>query len=134
MSATARDKALRALVDPSTGAGFDAIRITFGTPDFTSHAFYSYDDGASDPSLSRFSIQQDINYHIIDVLKQAQAINPNIKFFASAWSPPGWMKDNGSLIGGNLLTSAIPNLATYYRKAIQAYAAQGIPIYGMTLQ
>jgi glucosylceramidase len=134
MSATARDKALRTLVDPVTGAGFNVIRITFGTADFTSHAFYSYDDGASDPSLSRFSIQQDINYHIIDVLKQAQTINPNIKFFASAWSPPGWMKDNNSLIGGNLLTSAIPTLATYYRKAVQAYQAQGIPVYGMTLQ
>ncbi len=134
MSATARDKALRTLVDPSTGAGFDVIRITFGTPDFTSHDFYSYDDGASDPTLSRFSIQQDVDYHIISVLQQARAINPNIKFFASAWSPPGWMKDNGSLIGGHLLTSAIPTLATYYRKAIQAYAAQGIPIYGMTLQ
>jgi glucosylceramidase len=134
MSATARDKALRTLVDPSTGAGFNVIRITFGTADFTSHDFYSYDDGASDPTLSRFSIQQDINYHIIDVLKQALAINPNIKFFASSWSPPGWMKDNNSLIGGHLNTSAIPYLAAYYRKAIQAYAAQGIPIYGLTLQ
>jgi glucosylceramidase len=133
MSATARASALHKLVDPATGAGFDAIRITFGTPDFTSHAFYSYDDGASDPTLSRFSIQQDINYHIISVLQQALAINPNIKFFASAWSPPGWMKDNNSLIGGHLLTSAIPTLATYYRKAIQAYQAQGVPIYGMTL-
>jgi glucosylceramidase len=134
MSAAARDKALRTLVDPSTGAGFDVIRITFGTPDFTSHDFYSYDDGASDPTLSRFSIQKDIDYHIVSVLQQALAINPNIKFFGSAWSPPGWMKDNGSLIGGHLLTTAIPTLATYYRKAIQAYAAQGIPIYGMTLQ
>jgi glucosylceramidase len=134
MSATARDKALRTLVDPSTGAGFDVIRITFGTPDFTSHDFYSYDDGAADPSLSRFSIQKDIDYHVVPVLQQALAINPKIKFFASAWSPPGWMKDNNSLIGGHLLTSAIPALATYYRKAVQAYAAQGIPIYGMTLQ
>jgi glucosylceramidase len=32
------------------------------------------------------------------------------------------------------VTGQIPTLATYYRKAIQAYAAQGIPIYGMTLQ
>ena len=134
MSAAGRDKALRALVDPTTGAGFDVIRITFGTADFTSHAFYTYDDGASDPSLSRFSIQQDVNYHIIDVLKQALAINPNIKFFASSWSAPGWMKSSGQIIGGSLNTASIPALATYYRKAVQAYQAQGIPIYGMTLQ
>jgi glucosylceramidase len=134
MSAAGRDKALRTLVDPTTGAGFDVIRITFGTADFTSHAFYTYDDGASDPSLSRFSIQQDINYHIIDVLKQALAINPSIKIFASSWSAPGWMKSSGQIIGGSLNTGSIPALATYYRKAVQAYQAQGIPIYAMTLQ
>jgi O-glycosyl hydrolase len=134
MSATGRDAALRALVDPSTGAGFNVIRITFGTSDFTSHDFYSYDDGAADPSLSRFSIQRDIDYKIISTLKQALAINPNIKFFASAWSAPAWMKSPATLIGGNLQSQYLPNLATYYRKAVQAYAAQGIPIYAMTLQ
>jgi O-glycosyl hydrolase len=133
MTAAGRDRALRALVDPVNGAGFNVIRITFGTSDFTSHAFYTYDDGAADPSLTRFSIQQDINYHIISVLKEALAINPNIKFFASAWSAPPWMKANNSIIGGNLLTQYIPNLATYYRRAVQAYVAQGIPIHAMTL-
>jgi len=133
MSAAGRDRALRALVDPVNGAGFNVIRITFGTSDFTSHAFYTYDDGAADPSLTRFSIQQDINYHIISVLKEALAINPNIKFFASAWSAPPWMKANNSIIGGNLLTQYIPNLATYYRRAVQAYVAQGVPIHAMTL-
>jgi glucosylceramidase len=134
MSAAGRDRALRALVDPVNGAGFNVIRITFGTSDFTSHAFYTYDDGAADPSLSRFSIQRDVDYKIISTLQQALAINPNIKFFASAWSAPAWMKANNSLIGGNLLSQYIPNLATYYRKALQAYAAQGIGIHAMTLQ
>jgi glucosylceramidase len=133
MSAAGRDKALRALVDPVNGAGFNVIRITFGTSDFTSHDFYSYDDGAADPTLSRFSIQRDVDYKIISTLQQALAINPNIKFFASAWSAPTWMKDNNSLIGGHLNTNQIPTLATYYRKAVQAYTAAGIPIYAMTL-
>jgi len=133
MSAAGRDRALRALVDPVNGAGFNVIRITFGTSDFTSRAFYTYNDGAADPGLTRFSIQQDINFNIISVLRQALAINPNIKFFASAWTAPAWMKANNSLIGGNLLTQYIPNLATYYRRAIQAYVAQGIPIHALTL-
>ena len=134
MSAAGRTKALRQLLDPQTGAGFNVIRITFGTADFTSHDFYTYDDGAADPSLSRFSIQRDVDYKIISVLKEALAINPNIKLFASAWSAPAWMKDNNSLIGGHLLTAQIPTLATYYRRAVQAYAAQGIAIHGLTLQ
>jgi glucosylceramidase len=133
MSAAGRDRALRALVDPVNGAGFNVIRITFGTSDFTSHDFYSYDDGAADPSLSRFSIQRDVDYKIISTLQQALAINPNIKFFASAWTAPAWMKSPQTLIGGNLVTGQIPTLATYYRKAVQAYVAQGIPIHAMTL-
>ena len=133
MSAAGRDRALRALVDPVSGAGFNVIRITFGTSDFTSHDFYSYDDGAADPSLSRFSIQRDVDYKIISTLQQALAINPNIKFFASAWTAPAWMKSPQTLIGGNLVTSQIPTLATYYRKAVQAYTAAGIPIHAMTL-
>jgi glucosylceramidase len=134
MSATGRDKALRALVDPATGAGFNVARITFGTADFTSHDFYTYDDGAADPSLSRFSIQRDVDYKIISTLQQALAINPNLKIFASAWSAPPWMKTSNNIIGGSLLSQYIPNLATYYRKAVQAYVAAGIPIYALTLQ
>ncbi|MEV8515240.1 ricin-type beta-trefoil lectin domain protein [Dactylosporangium sp. NPDC051484] len=134
MSAAARDRALRTLVDPATGAGFNVARITFGTSDFTSHDFYTYDDGAADPSLSRFSIQRDIDYNIIATLKQALAINPNLRIFASAWSAPPWMKTSNNIIGGSLNSAYIPTLATYYRRAVQAYVAQGIPIYALTLQ
>jgi glucosylceramidase len=134
MSAAGRDRALRALVDPVSGAGFNVVRITFGTSDFTSHDFYTYDDGAADESLARFSIQRDVDHGIISTLRQALAINPNIKIFASSWTAPGWMKTPDTLIGGSLNTASIPVLATYYRKAVQAYAAQGIPIHALTLQ
>ena len=134
MSAAGRDAALRALVDPVTGAGFDVARITLGTSDFTSHDFYTYDDGPADPALSRFSIQRDIDYHIVSTLREALAINPNLKIFASAWSAPPWMKTSNAIIGGSLLSQYIPTLATYYGMAVRAYAAQGVPIFGLTLQ
>ncbi|MDC0707186.1 glycoside hydrolase family 30 beta sandwich domain-containing protein [Stigmatella sp. ncwal1] len=137
MSLAKRTEALKKLLDPSTGAGINLLRITFGTSDFTARQFYTYDDrpaGQTDPNLTYFSIQKDIDYNIISTIKQALAINPNLKIFASPWSPPAWMKDNGSLIGGKLLTQYIPNLAVYYRKAIQAYQSQGIPIYALTVQ
>lgn len=137
MSATKRTEVLKKLFDPATGAGMNLVRITFGTSDFTGRQFYTYDDmpfGQTDPGLTNFSIQKDIDYNIIATLKQLLAVNPNLKIFASPWSPPAWMKDNTSLIGGNLLSQYIPNLAAYYRKAIQAYQAQGIPIHGITVQ
>ncbi|SHL08758.1 RICIN domain-containing protein [Actinacidiphila paucisporea] len=134
MSAAARTAALHKLVDPVNGAGFNVARIPLGTSDFTSRQFYTYDDGAADPSLSRFSIQKDIDYNIISVLKEAKAINPDLLLFGSVWSPPAWMKSNNSLIGGSLPDSSIPVLATYLRKAVTAYAGQGLPLYAVTMQ
>jgi O-glycosyl hydrolase len=53
---------------------------------------------------------------------------------ASPWSPPGWMKTSGSMLGGSLKPEYYQRAAQYYRMAIQAYQAQGIPIYAFTLQ
>ncbi|MFG3336553.1 RICIN domain-containing protein [Streptomyces tendae] len=134
MSPAVRTAALRKLVDPVSGAGFNVARIALGSSDFTSRQFYTYDDGPADPSLSRFSIQKDIDYNIISVLKEAKAINPNLLLFGSVWSPPAWMKTSNSLIGGSLPDSNIPVLATYLRKAVTAYAGQGLPLAAVTMQ
>ena len=53
---------------------------------------------------------------------------------ATPWSPPGWMKTSGSLIGGSLLASAYAPFANYFVKYIQAYQAAGIPIDYVSLQ
>ena len=131
---------LKALIDPATGIGMNLFRITIGTSDFSdaravssnSQGFYTYQDNPTDT----FSIEKDRQLHIIHVLKLALEVSQEtgqpIRFFASAWSPPGWMKDSGKLIGGKLLTDKIPDYATYLRKFVQAYQAEGIPIYAIT--
>lgn len=137
MDQTTRTAALKLLLDPVNGSGLNLWRITIGTSDFTGTPWYTYDDmplGQSDLSLTNFSIQNDINYGIIQILKEAQAINTNILFFASAWSPPAWMKSSTNLCGGTLTNGMYQVLAQYYRKFVQAYAAQGIPVYAMTVQ
>lgn len=137
MDQTTRTAALKRLIDPVNGSGFNLWRLTIGTSDFTGTPWYSYDDmpaGQTDTNLTQFSIQNDINYGIIQVVKEALAINPNIKFFASPWSPPAWMKTSQNLCGGTLSNGMHQILAQYYRKFVQAYAAQGIPIYAMTIQ
>jgi O-glycosyl hydrolase len=131
---------LRTLIDPAHGIGMDLFRLTIGTSDFSDarsvssgpQGFYSYQD---DPHAA-FSIENDRKLNIIRVvklaLKVAQETGRPIKFFASAWSPPGWMKDSGSLIGGKLKTDMIPAYAAYLRQFVQAYEAEGIPIYAIT--
>ncbi|VVM31901.1 FIG01289895: hypothetical protein [Terribacillus sp. AE2B 122] len=138
MASGKRKQVLKELFDPKKGIGMDVIRITIGTSDFTAQdAFYTYNDipiTETDYDLSEFSIQRDIDLNIVSTLKEALKINPDIKIFASPWSPPAWMKTNNSLIGGRLEEKNTEVLAAYYRKFVQSYEAQGIPIYAMTMQ
>ena len=136
LPAARREEVVEKLMNPETGIGMNLMRICIGTPDFTGDPWYSYDDraaGETDPELKRFSIQKDLAY-IVPVLRLAQQKNPNLLFFASPWSPPGWMKSNGTLIGGELLPRWYSVYAEYFVKFIRAYEAEGIPIYAVTIQ
>jgi glucosylceramidase len=106
-----------------------------GASDF-SRAHYSYDDrpaGEADSTLAHFSIDVD-RAEKIPALKRALAINPQLKLVGSPWSPPGWMKSSGSLIKGTLLPQFYDAFAEYFRRWIEAYSAEGLPIFAITLQ
>ena len=136
MSEADRERTIERLVSPTAGIGMNLMRICIGTPDFTGDAWYSYDDlprGETDPELKKFSIERD-RAHILPVLKLARQKNPDLLFFASPWSPPGWMKSTGTMIGGQLLPQWYPAYAEYFVKFIRAYEADGIPIYAVTIQ
>ncbi len=133
---------MKHLFDLTNGIGISFVRIPMGASDLSVNGPYSYDDlppGKTDPTLSKFSINHDTAY-IIPILKQALALNPSLKFMANPWSPPAWMKTNGSMFGtshghiGTLIPADYSPLAQYFVKFIQAYQAQGIPIYAITPQ
>ncbi len=144
LSPTSRLALLQALFGApgsSNSLGLPAIHLNFlrvgiGAPGaMTVGAPYSYDDlsqpGASDPTLSQFSIAHDLSY-IIPTLQQALSINPALEVFANPWSPPAWMKTESTLDnpdGQNTLQPAnYGTFANYIVKFIQAYQAQGVPI------
>ena len=136
MSATDRARTIERLVSPTAGIGMNLMRLCIGTPDFTGDPWYSYNDlpaGETDPELKRFSVEKDRAY-ILPVLKLARQKNPNLLFFASPWSPPGWMKTTGTMIGGEVRPRWYPAYAEYFVKFIRAYEAEGIPIYAVTIQ
>ncbi len=136
LSEQERIETIERLVHPEKGIGFNLVRICIGTPDFTGDPWYSYNDltaGQTDPKLERFSIDRDKNY-IIPAIKIAREKNPDILFFASPWSPPGWMKSTGTMIGGHLLPEHYDTYAHYFVKFIRAYEAEGIPIHAITVQ
>ena len=70
--------------------------------------------------------------YTIPVIKQALAINPNIKVYMLPWSPPGWMKTSDSMLGESFITTYYASLANYFVKTVQADQAQNIPIYAVS--
>lgn len=130
-----RKEAMQMLFSPVKGIGLSVLRQPMGASDFALSP-YSYDDppsGLSDPELKHFSIDHDRAY-ILPLLREALALNPNLKIIASPWSPPGWMKTSGSMLQGALLPSAYSPLAKYFVRFVQGYEAAGVPIYGITMQ
>jgi O-glycosyl hydrolase len=136
LSTSSRNTLMQKLFDPSAGIGLSMVRSPMGATDFTATGNYSYDDlpaGQTDPTLANFSIQHDVSY-IIPELQQALALNPNVKITSTPWSPPGWMKTSGNMIGGTLLDTDYSALANYFVKYIQAYGTAGVPISYVTPQ
>jgi glucosylceramidase len=119
----------------STSISVSYLRISLGASDLNATPF-SYDDmpvGQTDVNLNQFSLNPDMT-HLIPLLKEILLINPQIKIMASPWSPPTWMKDNGSFVGGSLKPEYYGVYAQYFVKYIQQMQAQGITIDAITPQ
>ena len=127
-----RNNIMNALFNPSSGIGLSFLRQPIGATDF-SRSFYTYDDGAADPTLSRFSIAHDQPY-ILPLVTQARSLNPRISIMGSPWSAPAWMKTNNNLIGGSLSDSYVNTYADYLVKFVQAYQGAGAPIAYLSVQ
>jgi glucosylceramidase len=127
-----RKKLLAELVGPD-GLRMSVGRTSIGASDY-SRTVYSFDDGTDpDPDLKRFSIAHDREY-ILPMLRAAQEINPDLFLFSAPWSPPGWMKANGSMLGGSMRKHYFASYAEYFVKFLQGYQAEGVKIRAVTTQ
>lgn len=127
----AREQLFRELFDPSE-MGFSVCRTCVGSSDYSTKQ-YSFDDGGPDPELARFSIEHDREY-ILPMLRLGRKVNPDLFLLGSPWSPPGWMKPNGSMLGGSMRKKYFRPYAKYLAKFLQAYAAEGVPVDAITSQ
>jgi glucosylceramidase len=94
---------------------------------------YSFDEGEPDPDLKRFSIEHDRKY-LLPMLRAARKVNPELFLFSSPWSPPGWMKSSGSMLGGSMRKKYFHSYAEYFLKFLQGYEEEGVPIQAITSQ
>lgn len=130
--------------------GADGARLAFGRIPIgaSDYALDRYTDdevpgGGTDYALTQFSIARDL-MALIPFVKAAQAVKPNIRLWASPWTPPTWMKegpfstgslptpfDGGSMRGDDATLAAY---AQYLIAFVQAYAQQGITIEAVSAQ
>lgn len=120
--------------DEPEGLHLTLGRIPIGASDFA-NTLYTLDDlpegVATDYNMEYFSIERDKSETgIIPFIKEALKRNPNMKFWASPWSPPAWMKDNNNLIAGNIVYTEenMAAYAQYFKKFVESYKAEGINI------
>lgn len=138
--------------------GADGIHFAWGrTPvggNDLSLSTYTYNDVSYDWTQRNFSIARD-RYILLPMIKLAKQVRPDLKMWASPWTPPYWMKlsehyslksngINGTEVGHNRMDPhywVYPNVtsfkmtdgclrsyAIYLSKYLQAYRQEGINI------
>jgi glucosylceramidase len=132
MDAKARQELLSDLFSPQH-LGLSVARTCIGASDYATKQ-YSFDDSPEpDPELKFFSIAHDREY-ILPTLRAARKLNPDLFLFSSPWSPPGWMKAGGSMLGGSMRKKYYGPYASYFVKFLQDYSSEGVKINAITIQ
>ena len=161
LSEADRNGILSEMFEPGTGAGFTYCRMPVGANDFAVD-WYSYNEHDGDFKMEKFSIDNDMKT-LVPFIKAALKYNPDIKVWASPWSPPTWMKynkhyalnwpwfdekeypqysnhmtkDKLGVEGTDMFIQKPEYLeayALYFSKFIDAYKAQGINIFAVAPQ
>jgi glucosylceramidase len=130
LSEADRAAAVKLLFDAADGAKFTYGRIPIGASDYAVGSLYTLNDSATaDPMMEKFSIERDKQY-LIPFIKAAIAVKPDIRFWASPWTPPPWMKSNNAHKEGSMKDDAtvLDAFALYLAKFVEEYGKEGIPI------
>jgi glucosylceramidase len=151
-----REGILKELFSPGIGANFTLCRMPVAANDFALN-WYSYDETEGDFEMKDFSIDND-RKTLIPFIKNAQKYYPDVKIWASPWSPPSWMKYNKHYASRSTIGQAIDNglpknregregtdmfiqeeaylkaYALYFSKFVEAYRAEGIDIFAVMPQ
>ena len=115
------------------GAKYSLTRTHMNSCDF-SLSNYSYAPVEGDLELTNFSIDEDRD-DLIPMIKEAMEISQDgFKILSSPWTAPPWMKDNKDWRGGKLLPEYNETWALFFSKYINAYKAEGIDIWGFTVE
>ncbi|NBC35648.1 beta-glycosidase [Novosphingobium sp. FSY-8] len=132
------------------GCAFSMCRTPMGASDFA-RQWYSYNETPGDFAMAKFSVAND-RQTLIPFMQAAKALNPDLRMWASPWSPPSWMKKGGHYAMAPAWPGAPSNgikpeqvgaegtdqfiqeeryfaaYALYFRRYVEEYAKAGIRI------
>jgi glucosylceramidase len=131
LDAEKRKKFLTSIFSGS-GLGLNCCRICIGASDYATKA-YNYADHGPDPELKSFNVEHDRAY-IVPTIREAKSLSPELFLLASPWSPPGWMKSGGAMLGGAMRRRYLGAYAEYFDKFLDAYAEMGIDVGAVSVQ
>ena len=123
-----RALAMKLLFDATDGANFAFGRLPIGASDYAMKR-YTLAETKDDFTMASFTIAQDKKL-LIPFIKAGLAVKPDIRLWASPWTPPAWMKSNNSTDDGSMKDDpkVLDAFALYLEKFVQAYAAEGLTI------
>ena len=126
-----QDRLIEAYFDRENGIGYNFGRLSIASCDFSTEDYTYVDEG--DETLDTFDISHD-KKAVFPMVKAAKRY-ADLLLLASPWSPPVYMKTNDTReYGGHLKKEYYPLWAQYFAKYIAACKAEGIDIWGVTVQ
>lgn len=131
-----RAKVLGHLFDPKEGLGLGVVRVPL---------FKVIDDKELVPDEKKLTPAQSLEAFrkLVDnqadtwemrVVKEARAMNPDLRIIGTPWSAPGFMKDTKHSGKGHLLPEYYEDYADLIVRWVKSWQKAGIPVYGLTLQ
>jgi glucosylceramidase len=128
LSKEEQNKVFDTLFDPNGECKFTICRLPIGASDYALE-WYSHNEVENDYHMEHFNIDRDRKY-LIPYIKEALKRNPEMKLFASPWSPPTWMKFPKAYNYGKLRweKEVLEAYALYFVKFVEAYKQEGITI------
>jgi O-glycosyl hydrolase len=133
LSPAKQSELLTAYYNNDKGIGYCLLRTSIHSSDFSSGSYTYIEEG--DKEMKTFSIAHDKQYRIPMIKRAIQTAGGKLLLYATPWSPPSFMKSNGTMLqGGTLLPEFYQTWANYYVKFVKAYEKEGIPIWGISIQ
>ncbi|MCD7838582.1 MAG: glucosylceramidase, partial [Clostridiales bacterium] len=133
MSPAQREQMMRAYFSPE-GLNYNRVRIPLDSCDFSTCIYEAMSD-PTDRELRSFSFAR-TEQHILPMLRDAERVAGRpLKLMLSPWSPPAFMKTNGSRMqGGSLRPEYYDFWADYLCRYVLEFQRRGFQVERLSLQ